>query len=93
MRSAIDCISTLKVGLAEDFEKYLSQVLLFFFFNLNGFLLKITPLESKKLENAVCQLDDFTKRLEQYANLGIVKLCDAAFRTKLKSGFVFFMVK
>ncbi|KAF7634353.1 Cog4 domain-containing protein [Meloidogyne graminicola] len=71
MRSAIDCISTLKVGLAEDFEKYLSQ---------------ITPLESKKLENAVCQLDDFTKRLEQYANLGIVKLCDAAFRTKLKSG-------
>ncbi|CAK5109902.1 unnamed protein product [Meloidogyne enterolobii] len=70
MRSSVECICTLKLGLAEDFEKYLSQ---------------ITPLESKKLENAVSQLDDFTKRLEQHANLGIVKLCDAAIRTKLKS--------
>nr|CAD2183787.1 unnamed protein product [Meloidogyne enterolobii] len=65
MRSSVECICTLKLGLAEDFEKYLSQ--------------------SKKLENAVSQLDDFTKRLEQHANLGIVKLCDAAIRTKLKS--------
>ncbi|KAL7078779.1 hypothetical protein ACQ4LE_001930 [Meloidogyne hapla] len=70
MRSSVECICTLKLGLAEDFEKYLSQ---------------ITPLESKKLENAVSQLDDFTKRLEQHANLGIVKLCDAAIRAKLKS--------
>uniref|UniRef100_A0A914KL98 Conserved oligomeric Golgi complex subunit 4 n=1 Tax=Meloidogyne incognita TaxID=6306 RepID=A0A914KL98_MELIC len=73
MRSSVECICTLKLGLAEDFEKYLSQ---------------ITPLESKKLENAVSQLDDFTKRLEQHANLGIVKLCDAAIRTKLKSRFL-----
>jgi hypothetical protein len=45
----------------------------------------MSATESKKIENAVSQLDDFAKRLEQHANLGVSKLCEASFRQKLKS--------
>lgn len=48
----------------------------------------MSTIESKKIENAVAQFDDFAKRLEQHANLGIDKLCESAFKSKLKSRFL-----
>lgn len=70
LRTSVECVCKLKAGLAEDFQKHLSQM---------------TNTESKKVENAVSQLDDFAKRLEQHSNLGVGKICEAAFRPKLKS--------
>lgn len=42
-------------------------------------------MDNKKLDNAMCQFDDFARRLEQHANLGVAKLCESVFRPKLKS--------
>ncbi|KAL3115998.1 hypothetical protein niasHT_007298 [Heterodera trifolii] len=70
LRSSIDCVNTLKSGLSEDFRKNLTQ---------------ISSNDTRKLDNAMSQFDDFARRLEQHANLGIGKLCDALFKPKLKS--------
>ncbi|KAI3409817.1 hypothetical protein GPALN_006192 [Globodera pallida] len=70
LRSSIECVNTLKSGLSGDFHKNLTQ---------------ISANDNKKLDNAMSQFDDFARRLEQHANLGIGKLCEAMFRPKLKS--------
>ncbi|VDK85759.1 unnamed protein product, partial [Onchocerca ochengi] len=69
IRASAECTKTLKKGLLEDFEKHLTEV---------------SELEKGKLENAVSQLDDLIRKFDSSANLGVDKLCAAAFRPKLK---------
>uniref|UniRef100_A0A915CIL2 Conserved oligomeric Golgi complex subunit 4 n=2 Tax=Parascaris TaxID=6254 RepID=A0A915CIL2_PARUN len=70
VRASADCVKTLKRGLAEDFEKHLTQ---------------LTTLEKGKLENAMAQFDDLVRKFDNAANIGVEKLCAAAFRPKLKT--------
>jgi hypothetical protein len=70
LRSAVDCVQTLKSGLMEDFTKHLNQ---------------INSVDKGKLEHSVGQFDDICKRLEHFSAQGIVKLCEAAFKPRLKS--------
>ncbi|VDK88334.1 unnamed protein product [Litomosoides sigmodontis] len=69
VRASAVCTKTLKKGLLEDFEKHLTEV---------------NELEKGKLENAISQLDDLVRKFDGSANVGIDKLCAAAFRPKLK---------
>lgn len=39
------------------------------------------------MENSMSQMDDLCKKIEYYVNLGISKVCDAAFRSKIKSRY------
>ncbi|VDM50097.1 unnamed protein product [Toxocara canis] len=70
VRASADCIKTLRKGLSEDFDKHLAQ---------------LTDSEKGKLENAMAQFDDLVRKFENAANVGVEKLCAAAFRPKLKT--------
>ncbi|KAM3719614.1 Conserved oligomeric Golgi complex subunit [Dirofilaria immitis] len=69
VRASAECTKTLKKGLLDDFEKYLAEV---------------SEIEKGKLENAISQLDDLIRKFDSSANIGVDKLCTAAFRPKLK---------
>ncbi|KAI1702092.1 COG4 transport protein domain-containing protein [Ditylenchus destructor] len=70
LRASVECVNSLKAGLSEDFSRHLNQ---------------ISATEKGKLENSVSQMDDLCKKLEHHANLGVGKLCEAAFRNKIKT--------
>ncbi|MCP9261524.1 Conserved oligomeric Golgi complex subunit 4 [Dirofilaria immitis] len=47
-------------------------------------LKEVSEIEKGKLENAISQLDDLIRKFDSSANIGVDKLCTAAFRPKLK---------
>uniref|UniRef100_A0A914DWB9 Conserved oligomeric Golgi complex subunit 4 n=2 Tax=Acrobeloides nanus TaxID=290746 RepID=A0A914DWB9_9BILA len=70
LRAAISCVGTLKSGLKNVFAKHLTQ---------------ISNVEQGKLEQSTNQFDDLCRRLGSLAHAAVLKLCDAAFRPKLKT--------
>ncbi|VDM98302.1 unnamed protein product [Thelazia callipaeda] len=69
VRASAECTRALKKGILEDFQKNLTE---------------LNEVEKGKLENATSQLDDLVRKFDSSANVGIDKLCTAAFRPKLK---------
>ncbi|VDN38639.1 unnamed protein product [Gongylonema pulchrum] len=51
----------------------------------------LSEVEKGKLENAVSQLDDLVRKFDSSANVGVDKLCAAAFRPKLKSSMELYL--
>ncbi|VDK43066.1 unnamed protein product [Anisakis simplex] len=70
LRTSAECIRTLRRGFVEDFEKHLTQ---------------LSDSEKGKLDNALSQFDDLVRKFDNFANVGVEKLCAAAFRPKLKT--------
>ncbi|VDN38983.1 unnamed protein product [Gongylonema pulchrum] len=52
---------------------------------------ELSEVEKGKLENAVSQLDDLVRKFDSSANVGVDKLCAAAFRPKLKSSMELYL--
>jgi hypothetical protein len=67
---SVDNVEKLKVGLKEEFSRHLSH---------------LSRLDSGKLEHSTGQLDDLCKKFTHTARIGLGKLVDAAFRSKLKN--------
>jgi hypothetical protein len=69
MRVSVDNVTKLKVGLKEEFSRHLSH---------------LSSREMGKLDSSIGQLDDLSKKFTHTARIGLGKLVDAAFKSKLK---------
>jgi hypothetical protein len=70
MQISVENVTKLKAGLKEEFSRHLSH---------------LSPREMGKLDNSVAQLDDLCRKFMHTTRIGLGKLVDSAFRSKLKN--------
>lgn len=70
MRMSVENVNKLKIGLKDEFARHLSH---------------LSQRDMGKLDNSIGQLDDLCKKFTHTSRIGLGKLVDAAFKSKLKN--------